>query len=114
MSKLTIRNYAAPQWTSVLESRARLGLGSILANSRRVEIELREGAPTNTTFTCSLSVILTNGDKHKLTNTQPKAGIAIDGVIARTRRAVNRQGLLRAGTVNALLSGAAADSALLR
>ncbi|MFT4614011.1 MAG: hypothetical protein ACI9NT_001153 [Bacteroidia bacterium] len=110
MSKLTIRNYAAPQWTAVLESRARLGLGSISAESRRVTIELQQVPHNNDAFTCSLSFTLINGNKQTLANTQPKAVAAIDGVIARARRTIARRRLMPAGTVTAVVSPAGAGS----
>ena len=114
MSKLTIRNNAEQQWTSMLESRSRLGLGSIAAHSRRVEIELHQGLHGNRNFTCSLSIILISGEKHALVNTQPKADAAIDGVIARACRTVARRGLIRSGTENTLLTAAEVGSVQLQ
>ena len=109
MSKLVIKNSAAPHWTQVLESRASIGLGSLLAQSRRVDIELHRNAPDSGPFTCSLTYVLGNGSKQTLSNTQPQADMAIDGVLARARRTLQRKDLLSAGAEPARASLARAD-----
>jgi hypothetical protein len=114
MSNLVIRNYAESQWDSVLESQVRLGLGSISATSSRVEIELHQAPGQNCAFTCQLLVLLANGEKHQFANTQPGADTAVEGVIARARRAMVRRGLMRASAEGALVNLAGAGPVRLR
>lgn len=104
MSKMAIRNCAQAQWSSVLEARAALGLGSLPAISHRIDIELHQAPGKDGVFTCSISVMMNNGDTHNLHNTQPNAVAAIDGVIARARRAIARRGQVQANNEQALVT----------
>ena len=94
MAKLIIRNVAHPQWTAVIEERVRFVLGSILTNVRRLEIyfdRCRGRSINQCAYTCQLVVIDRAGRRRVLHNQQMDPGDAIDGVLARTRRALTRQ-----------------------
>lgn len=110
MSKLIIRNYVVGIGDNVLESRIRSGLGSILAHSRRVQIELHQEDGESSAYTCKLLFVKGNGSRYALSNTQPNAEIAIDGALARARRAMIRRNLAPARSKNTSVTQEAAHS----
>jgi hypothetical protein len=68
-------------------------LGSMLGDINRIDIEFgqipgyRGGRET---FVCKLEVTERNGERYLLYNYQPDANLAIEGAVARARRAITR------------------------
>lgn len=114
MPKLTIRNFAGPQWDAVLDARARIMLASILAGSCRVEIQFAQAGASDGAFVCSLLMIERNGNRHVLHNRQTDAVACIDGVIARAQRKMARRGRARQRDYCGPLSQGEADFAPLQ
>jgi hypothetical protein len=93
MAKILIRNRVDCDWKPVIETKLHVMLGSMLAHISRIDIEFsqipgyRDGLAT---FVCKLEVIERNGENYLLYNYQPDANLAIEGAIARARRAITR------------------------
>lgn len=99
MAKLVIRNRAEPRWQPVIEDKLHLMLGSMLAFIARVEVDFdgpAEGRDGQSTYALSLLIVEGNGQRHVQHNSQPDGNMAIEGAIARARRAVTRQRRARA------------------
>ena len=93
MAKLIIRNTLQPEWSALIEARLRFMLGSILTNIQRVEVDFISSngpAGQNSAYTCMVVVIEHSGERHELHNQQPNPHLAIEGAIARARRAMTR------------------------
>lgn len=98
MAKIVIRNRAEPEWMPVLEAKLQLMLGSMLTYISRVEIEFAQTPVqrgSGVTYSCKLEVTEGNGERHLLYNHQPDANLAIEGAIARARRAITRMSRAR-------------------
>lgn len=100
MAKIVIRNRAEPAWKPVIESKLQVMLGSMLGHIGRIEIDFGEvpgQRGSQLTYICKLEVTETNGERYLLHNHQPDANLAIEGAIARTRRAITRVSRARVG-----------------
>jgi ribosome-associated translation inhibitor RaiA len=94
MARLTITNLAAADWQVVIEDRVNLMLGSTMLNIRRIDIEFAcHGLVDDKFRTHSCTVVVTepSGAQLYLRNEQADANEAIDGAVARVRRAVARR-----------------------
>ncbi|HEY9147378.1 MAG TPA: hypothetical protein VIQ22_00090 [Gammaproteobacteria bacterium] len=93
MAKILIRNRADYDWKPAIEAKLQVMLGSMLAHINRIDIEFseipgyRDGPAT---FVCRLEVTERNGESYLLYNYQPDANLAMEGAIARARRAITR------------------------
>lgn len=93
MAKILIRNRVEYDWKPVVEAKLRVMLGSMLGDINRIDIEFsqipgyRGGGET---FACKLALTERNGESYLLYNHQPDANLAIEGAIARARRAMTR------------------------
>jgi hypothetical protein len=93
MARVVIRNDAEPQWQEVMDSKLQIMLGSMFGDISRIEILLDKVADQRlgqSVYNCTLLVRESSGQKHTLHNQQPDANLAIEGAIARARRAVTR------------------------
>ena len=98
MSRIIIRNRAETKWNSVIESKLHLMLGSMLANISRISVELDRVVETReqrVSYACKLALVDSSGDKYLLSTDQADANLAIEGAIARARRAIIRLGRAR-------------------
>jgi hypothetical protein len=103
MSKLTIRNHAQPEWEAVIEASALFMLGSLVTRTRRIEIELENRESPGgqyPAYTCKVIVVENSGEKLVLHNQQPDGHRAIEGAMARARRAITRLSRSRQGGWN--------------
>ena len=98
MSRIIIRNRAETKWNSVIESKLQVMLGSMLANISRISVELDRVVETReqrVSYACKLALVDSNGEKYLLSTDQTDANLAIEGAIARARRAIIRLGRAR-------------------
>lgn len=98
MAKILIRNRAEPDWKPVIDAKLKVMLGSMLAHVARVDIELDRSIGQSNgqlTYSCKLVLTESNGQRYLLLNQQPDANLAIEGAIARVRRAITRQSRAR-------------------
>ena len=98
MAKIIIRNRIESEWQHVMEAKLQLMLGSMLACTNRIDIELVRGIASqdqSPTYTCKLLLLEDNGERYVLRTDQPDAGLAIEGAIARARRAMIRRSRAR-------------------
>ena len=98
MSRIIIRNRAETKWNSVIESKLHVMLGSMLANISRISVELDRVVETReqrVSYACKLALVDSSGDKYLLSTDQTDANLAIEGAIARARRAIVRLGRAR-------------------
>lgn len=98
MSRIIIRNRAETKWSSVIESKLQVMLGSMLANISRINVELDRVVETReqrVSYSCKLAIVDSNGEKYLLSTDQTDANLAIEGAIARARRAIIRLGRAR-------------------
>jgi hypothetical protein len=98
MAKIVIRNQVEPQLQPVIEAKLQIMLGSMLAYTSRVEIELDRDSQSHgkrPTYTCSLSLLEDNGERYALRTDQPDAELAVEGAVARVRRAMVRRSRAR-------------------
>jgi hypothetical protein len=103
MSKLTIRNHAQPEWDAVIEASARFMLGALVTRARRIEVELdHRDSPGGhyPAYTCKVIVVESSGERLVLHNQQPDGRRAIEGAMARARRAITRLSRSRQGGWN--------------
>jgi len=94
MAKVVIKNRAEPEWGPVIESKLEIMLGSMLAYTSRIDIELgraSQGKDECTTYTCKLLLVEDNGERYALYAEQPDGMLAIEGAIARARRDMVRR-----------------------
>jgi len=99
MRKTTIKNRAEPEWTPVIETKLQIMLGSMLAHISRVDVEFDRDAKSRqqyVTYSCKLALTEASGEKYLVCSDQPGADIAIEGAIARARRAMTRRSRARA------------------
>ena len=99
MARVVIRNNAEEHWLQVIDSKLQVMLGSMLGYVSRIEVLLDKKLDQRTgrtTYCCTLVVRESSGQKHTLYNQQPDANLAIEGAIARARRAVTRLSRSRA------------------
>ena len=93
MAKILIRNLPESDWRPVIQAKLQVMLGSMLAHISRIEVEFAQ-APGQRggqgAYVCQLHVTEGNGEIHVLYNRQPDANLAIEGAIARARRAITR------------------------
>ena len=93
MAKILIRNHVEHDWKPLIEAKLQVMLGSMLGDINRIDIEFsqipgyRGGRET---FVCKLEVTERNGERYLLYNYQPDANLAIEGAVARARRAITR------------------------
>ncbi len=94
MAKIVIRNRVESEWQPVIEAKLQIMLGSMLAYTSRIDIELDRGVQSRgdrSTYTCKLLLVEDNGERYTLSTDQPDADLAIEGAIARARRAMLRR-----------------------
>jgi ribosomal protein S5 len=85
----------------VIEAKLQVMLGSLPAHISRLDIEFdsaRNERSGQVTYSCKLVVAESNGQPHVIYNQQPDANLAIEGAIARARRAISRLSRARANS----------------
>lgn len=93
MARIVINSTVEPHWQSIIEAKLQLMLGSLLTNVSRIDVELGKVIRREdmlSTYTIVLVLTQHNGESYSLRNDQPDANAAIEGVIARARRAITR------------------------
>lgn len=98
MSRIIIRNRAESKWNAVIETKLQVMLGSILTNLSRINVELDKVVETREQrgrYACKLALVDSSGEKYLLSTDQTDANLAIEGAIARARRAIIRRGRAR-------------------
>ena len=101
MARVVIRNGAEDCWQRVIESKLHVMLGSMLGHVSRVDIALDKASDERTgqaTYSCTLMVRESGGQRHTLHSHQPDANLAIEGAIARARRTLTRLSRTRVST----------------
>jgi hypothetical protein len=99
MARVVIRNGAEQYWQQVMDSKLQVMLGSMFGCISRIDILLDKALDQRTgqtMYNCTLLVRESGGQKHTLYNRQSDANLAIEGAIARARRAVTRLSRSRA------------------
>lgn len=99
MQKLYVRNMAGPEWNQVIEDKLRIMLGSMMVHIIRIDIELNRTVSSGdqrTPYRCKLVLVDSHGERYQLHNDQLDATLAIEGAIARGRRALTRLSRARA------------------
>ncbi len=90
MTKIVITNHAEPDWKPVIEAKLQIMLGSMLAYASRIDIRfdrIIHKHSKRATYTCKLILVEDNGERYAVHSDQPNGEMAIEGAIARTRRA---------------------------
>ena len=98
MARILIRNRAEPEWKAAIEAKLQVMLGSMLSDISRIEIDLEKSSGQRgggVTYGCTLALTESNGERYLLDNYQPDANLAIEGAIARARRAITRLSRVR-------------------
>lgn len=93
MAKILIRDESEGNWEPVIEAKLSVMLGSMLAHISRIDIEFSQipgYRGGRSTYVCKLEVSERNGESYLLYSYQPDANLAIEGAIARARRAITR------------------------
>jgi len=99
MQKLYVRNLAEPEWKQVIEGKLRIMLGSMMVHIIRIDVELNKAVASRnqpTPYRCKLVLVDNHGERYQLHNDQLDAILAIEGAIARARRALTRLSRARA------------------
>jgi len=98
MTKILIRNRVEPNWRLVIEAKLHLILGSMLASISRLDLDFDRTVKqrdNQVTYGCKIVMTRSNGERYLQLSAQPDANLAIEGAIARARRAVTRLGRAR-------------------
>jgi hypothetical protein len=98
MAKIVIRNRVESEWQPVIEAKLQFMLGSMLAYTSRINIELDRDSQRQdklATYVCKLLLVEDNGERYVHRTDQPDAELAIEGAIARARRAMLRRSRAR-------------------
>jgi len=93
MPKVFINNRVDPKWQPIIEAKLHIMLGSMFVNVSRIDVELDrlpDRRNRQETYTFCLVVTDGNGARYEQRNDQPDANLAIEGAIARLRRAITR------------------------
>ena len=93
MAKILIRNAAEEHWQQVMDSKLQVMLGSMFGHISRIEITLYKSSDQRngqSIYNCRLLIRESSGQKHELCNHQPDGNHAVEGAIARGRRALTR------------------------
>ena len=92
MAKILIRNRAEPAWKPIIDAKLQVMLGSMLAHINRIDIEFDRSISQcgGVTYTCTVVLTESRGQRFLLFNQQPDANLAIEGAMARSRRAITR------------------------
>ena len=99
MAKIIIKNRAEAKWDTVIEEKLQFILGSMLAYTTRIDIELNRVSHRDIkwiTYACKLSLEDDHGNRYVLRNDQPDGDVAIEGAIARAKRVMVRRSRTRA------------------
>ena len=101
MAKILIRNRAEPAWKPIIDAKLQVMLGSMLAYINRIDIEFDRSSSQcggGVTYTCTVVLTESRGQRFLLFNQQPDANLAIEGAMARSRRAITRLSRARVGS----------------
>ena len=99
MVKIVISNRAELKWDTVIEKKLQIILGSMLAYTTRIDIELDRVSHRDIKwiiYACRLSLEDDHGNRYVLRNDQPDGDVAIEGAIARAKRVMVRRNRARA------------------
>lgn len=99
VAKIVINNRAESKWDTVIEEKLQIILGSMLAYTTRIDIELDTVSHRDIkwmTYACKLSLEDDHGNRHVLRNDQADGDVAIEGAIARAKRVMVRRSRARA------------------
>ena len=98
MARIIIRNRAETKWQAVIETKLQVMLGSMLAHISRINVEFDrvvEAREQRVSYACKVVLVESSGQRYLLSNDQADANLAIEGAIARARRAITRLGRTR-------------------
>lgn len=98
MARIVIRNRAETKWQAVIETKLQVMLGSMLAHVSRVTVEFDrvvEAREQRVSYACKVVLVESSGERYLLANDQADGNLAIEGAIARARRAITRLGRAR-------------------
>ena len=98
MARIVIRNRAETKWQSVIETKLQVMLGSMLAHVSRITVEFDrvvEAREQRVSYACKVVLVESSGERYLLANDQADGNLAIEGAIARARRAITRLGRAR-------------------
>ena len=93
MRKILIKNRAEPEWTSIIEARLRLMLGSMLGHINQLEVEFDvtdDDVFEQKNYSCKLTLVDGTGERLLFRNHQTDGNLAIDSATARARRSIVR------------------------